>query len=62
MTITLSYKEYVGCDGSTYFVEKYQEKYTCPFWRYGIITASGFKFVYSDELLTRPNLKKLNIL
>lgn len=62
MTIVLTHKEYKGLDGRTWFVEKYQEKF-CeqPFWRYGTIV-NGKAYLRSDQLWSRPNLKKLNII
>ena len=64
MITILNHKEYVGKDGSTYFVEKYQDKYCrVPFWRYGIIDKeTNIASVICFGLWSRPNLKKLNLI
>lgn len=62
MTTIISHKEYKGLDGLTWFVEKYQEKFSIhPFWRYGIIIDDE-AYLRRDRLYSRPNLKKLNII
>ena len=62
MTTILNRKEYVGKDGLTYFVEKYKDKESnVAFWRYGTIVG-GKAYLRSDQLWTRPNLKKLNLI
>lgn len=62
MTIILKRKEYKGKNDKTYFVEKYMQKeWMQPMWRYGVIN-EGRAFLLSDELWTRPNLKKLHLI
>lgn len=63
MTTILDRKEYVGKDGLTYFVERYQEKWQMsPWWRYGYINKKGLGVIINHTLWTRPDLKKLNII
>lgn len=55
MTITLKYKEYTTSSGSKLVVEQYADKPRfVPFWRY-ILDGR----VISDQLLSRPNVKRL---
>lgn len=55
MTITFKSQEYTTASGSRLVVEKYADKpHFVPFWRY-ILDGR----VISDQLLSRPNVKRL---
>jgi len=58
MTITFFYQK-VQIGGSIFWMQRYQDKGAKqPFWRYGE-EIGGFQYIYKQNLINKPNLKRL---
>lgn len=59
MTHTKNYKE-TEIGGTLVWCEEYRDKGMPVYmWRYGYIGRDGLKYLVSDNLMSRPNLRRL---